>query len=56
MDALSWMAMIGTAAGILFLIWISIQGNPERDEEEAARTFFDEHGHWPDEPAPGTRA
>ena len=51
MDFLSWMAMAGTVGGILFLIWIALKGNPERDEEEAARAFFDEHGRWPDEPA-----
>lgn len=27
-------------------------GDRERDEEEAARAFFHEHGHWPDEPPP----
>jgi len=24
-------------------------GDRERDEEEAARRYFDEHGRWPDE-------
>lgn len=32
-------------------------GNDEdRDSEDAAREFFDAHGHWPDEPAPPPRA
>jgi hypothetical protein len=50
------------AAGIVgagIAIWIGnvlfrigVKGDVERDDEEAARTFFDEHGHWPDEPPP----
>ena len=24
----------------------------DRDREEEAREFYDEHGHWPDEPPP----
>jgi len=31
---------------------MSVQSNRERDQEEAARTYFDEHGRWPDEDAP----
>lgn len=27
----------------------------DRDEEDAARDFYDAHGHWPDEPAPPAR-
>jgi len=32
---------------ILFRIGAS--GDRERDDEEAARRYFDEHGRWPDE-------
>jgi hypothetical protein len=28
---------------------LSIESNRERDVEEAAREYFDEHGRWPDE-------
>ena len=28
---------------------IGVQGEAERDEEVAAREYFSEHGHWPDE-------
>jgi hypothetical protein len=49
-----------------FLARVSMSGDVERQNaEEAARRFFDEHGHWPDEdpsrargrraPAPPTR-
>jgi hypothetical protein len=27
---------------------IGMQGDRERDREEEARRFFDEHGRWPD--------
>ena len=27
-----------------------VAGDSERDDEDAARAYFDEHGHWPDEP------
>ena len=27
-------------------------GDRERDDEERAREFFSEHGHWPDEAPP----
>jgi hypothetical protein len=26
-----------------------VKGDRERQEEEAARAYFDEHGRWPDE-------
>jgi hypothetical protein len=32
-----------------FLSRISMSGDTWRDHEEDARTFFDEHGYWPDE-------
>ena len=42
-------------AGIAFLAIIGLMfvpalGNRDRDREEEARAFFDEHGRWPDEP------
>jgi hypothetical protein len=51
---------VGIAAGALFfsaasavlllnvLHRIGVEGDKERDREEAARVYFDEHGHWPD--------
>jgi hypothetical protein len=29
---------------------IGVAGDRDRDREEEARRFFDEHGRWPDEP------
>jgi hypothetical protein len=43
---------IGVAASILLLnvlYRVGVSGDRERDEEEAARVYFDEHGRWPDE-------
>jgi hypothetical protein len=43
---------IGVAGSILLLnvlYRIGVSGDRERDEEEAARVYFDEHGRWPDE-------
>jgi hypothetical protein len=31
---------------------IGVKGDTERDEEDDARKYFDEHGHWPGEPPP----
>jgi ABC-type antimicrobial peptide transport system permease subunit len=51
---------VGIAAGALFfsaasavlllnvLYRIGVEGDKERDREEAARRYFDEHGRWPD--------
>jgi hypothetical protein len=34
------------------LVRIGISGEKDRDAEDAARAFFDEHGYWPDEEPP----
>jgi hypothetical protein len=40
---------------INFLFRLGVSGDREREREEAARRYFDEHGLWPDEDA-GSRA
>ena len=35
--------------GIIWILWVVRNGDKDRHEEDAARVFFDEHGHWPDE-------
>jgi hypothetical protein len=43
---------IGVAGSILLLnilYRVGVSGDRERDEEEAARVYFDEHGRWPGE-------
>ena len=45
--------IIATAGGIgliVALVAIARSGTGDRDDEDAARDFFSEHGHWPDEP------
>jgi len=34
---------------INFLFRLGVSGDREREEEERAREYFDEHGVWPDE-------
>jgi hypothetical protein len=50
-------AGIVSAGGAIYLMnWLyraSIDGDRERDIEEAAREYFDRHGYWPGE-APST--
>jgi hypothetical protein len=45
-------AFIGAGLSILLLNVLyraGVRGDRDRDEEERARTYFDEHGHWQDE-------
>jgi hypothetical protein len=35
--------------GIAWIIYVMRNGDKDRHQEDAARAFFDEHGHWPDE-------
>jgi energy-converting hydrogenase Eha subunit C len=42
--------------GIALIVWMinwlfrmSIESNRDREREEQAREYFDEHGRWPDE-------
>ena len=44
--------LMGSAFAVLLLnvfFRIGAEGDSDRDREEAARVFFDEHGYWPDE-------
>ena len=48
----SIVAVVGSFAtiGVIFYYWI--KGGDDRQREEDARRYFDEHGHWPDEAPP----
>lgn len=51
MSILDWVS-IAAAFGVTgWFMWIvlSEKRDDPRHEEDDARTFFDEHGHWPDE-------
>jgi len=44
---------LGSALSLLFFTTVfrmGAVGDLERDDEEAARRFYAEHGRWPDEP------
>jgi hypothetical protein len=45
----SIIGVIGGVATVAVILWFLITGKDDRDKEEAARRYFDEHGHWPDE-------
>jgi hypothetical protein len=45
-------ASIGGIGLIGFLVYMALDGVGDREDEEAAREYYSEHGHWPDE-APG---
>jgi len=38
---------------LVWLLWTVVRPDHQRAEEDAARDFFDRHGHWPDEPDAG---
>jgi len=41
--------VLAAVVGIGWIIWVMRNGDKDRDAEDLARTFFDEHGHWPDQ-------
>lgn len=44
--------IVGASLAIYAVNWLyraGVQGDQERDREEAARVYFDKHGYWPDE-------
>jgi hypothetical protein len=47
----------GLSVWLLNLLYrVGVKGDRERDVEDRARAYFDEHGHWPDEErGPDTR-
>lgn len=45
-------AVVGAGLSIWLMnfLWrVGVSGDAERDDESAARVYFDEHGKWPDE-------
>ena len=35
--------------GVGWLVWFARRPDHDREAEEAARTYFDTHGRWPDD-------
>ena len=53
-----WAMCVGAAGAILLLNLLfryGARGDQEREDEDAARAFLAEHGHWPDEDPPSKR-
>jgi hypothetical protein len=40
------LAAFAICGGVVYFL---VTGHEDRDREEEARAYFDEHGHWPDE-------
>ncbi|HWM12532.1 MAG TPA: hypothetical protein VNO82_24440 [Solirubrobacteraceae bacterium] len=53
MAELIWsiIAILGGILLIVVILWALATGRDDRDHEEAAREYYDEHGRWPDETA-----
>jgi hypothetical protein len=46
--------LVGAGLSVYLLNWLyrfGVAGDSDREREEAARRYFDEHGRWPDEQA-----
>ena len=51
MSVIDWVTVGLALLSIPLFVLVIRSGHDERHDEDAARAFFDEHGHWPDEPA-----
>jgi hypothetical protein len=45
----SIIAIVGGLGMVVVIGYFLVTGHGDRDREEEAREFYDEHGHWPDE-------
>jgi hypothetical protein len=48
----TWAVFTGAGVSVLLLnvlYRMGVEGDGDRDREERAREYFDEHGHWPDQ-------
>ena len=44
----SIIALLGAILVVGMIAYFIATGRDDRAEDEAARRYFDEHGHWPD--------
>jgi hypothetical protein len=47
-----WAMCVGAGLSILLLNWLfrmGVKGDRQRQDEDAAREYYAEHGRWPDE-------
>jgi hypothetical protein len=45
----SIIAIVGAFVMVGGVLYFMLTEGPDRQAEEDARVYFDEHGHWPDE-------
>lgn len=48
----SIIAVVGGFAMVGGVLYCMLTERGDREREEEARVYFDEHGHWPDEAPP----
>jgi hypothetical protein len=52
-DGFAMLVGAGLSVALLNVLFrFGAAGDREREEEERAREFFSQHGHWPDEASP----
>lgn len=48
-DVFSVVTLVVGVIGLAAILWQIRSGTSDRDAEDDARAFFEEHGRWPDE-------
>lgn len=43
------LGVVGGIGSVIAMLWVSHRSLRERNDEEDARAFYSEHGHWPDQ-------
>ena len=51
-DILNYTFLVLAVIALLGMVVVVSRPDLQRQREDDARAFFDEHGHWPDEPPP----
>lgn len=54
-DAYSLITLILAIGAIVALAYVQFRGHHDHEAEDRDRSFFDEHGRWPDEPESAAR-
>jgi hypothetical protein len=49
-------AVVGGFGMVAVVLYFMLNEGGDREQDEAAREYFDAHGHWPDEPPGGPGA
>jgi hypothetical protein len=52
MSVLDAISLVAAFAAVAWFMWYLTRPHAQRKAEDDARTFFDRHGHWPDEEPP----